>query len=194
MKVSWISVGEHVEISLGKQRRIIDFRSDDVPVHGTRKSMHGISRGDLEMLIFVCFSNGFGNFRNGCAIGKFVKLPWNTTCGNSRKSLHLYLLLRFWSRAGGAVRRNLLFQSSNLPDPLGPFGIAKVAIGVTIFNRFRRWCSMEVSSISQWRTHSRSCRIPWEYKQKSTFPSRRGGFHISTLKFHVPARRRNGNR
>ena len=36
--------------------------------------------------------------------------------------------------------------------------------------------------------------LPWEYKQKSTFPSRRGGFHISTLNSHVPERRRNGNR
>ena len=89
MEVSWISVGEHVEISLGKQRRIIDFRSDDVPVHGTRKSMHGIPRGDLGMLIFCLFSKVFSNFRNGFAIGKFIKLPWNTTCGNSEISLHL---------------------------------------------------------------------------------------------------------
>ena len=121
------------------------------------------------------FPKGFSNFRNGFAIGKFIKLPWDTTCGNSEISLHLLLLLRFWGRAGGPVRRNLLFQSSNLPDPLGPFGIAKVAIGVTIFDRFRRWCSVEVPLIFQWRTHSRSCRIPCEYKQKSTFPGRRGG-------------------
>ena len=173
---------------------ISDFRSDDVAVHGISNLVCEIPRGDLGMLIFVCFSKGFSNFRNGFAIGKFIKLPWDTTCGNSEISLHLLLLLRFWGRAGGPVRRNLPFQSSNLPDLLGPFGIAKVAIGVTIFDRFRRWCSIEVLLIFQWRIHSRSCRIPWEYKQKSTFPSHREGFHISTLKSHVPERRRNGNR